>query len=60
MFCKKYLKAVESDFNLISFIWSPDKVSNDNLPPNLAYFQYLASNSFTRERQLLCLIGFIC
>ena len=51
-FCKKYLQAGESDFNVISFICSPNKVSIDNLPPDLAYFQSLASNSSTHERLL--------
>ena len=51
-FCKKYLKAEELGFDIISFIWSLNKVIIDNLPPDLAYFQYLASNGSTRSRSL--------
>lgn len=46
-FYKKYLKPDEPDFNIILFICSSDVVSIDNLPPDLAYFQSLATNSFT-------------
>ena len=33
---KKYVKAEESDFNIISFIYFADKVSLNNLPPDLS------------------------
>ena len=52
------MKAEESGFNILSFIYSSEKVSADSLPTDLAYFQSLASNSSTRELQLPWLMDF--
>ena len=57
-FCKKYLKAEELGFDIISVVWSLNKVIIGNLPPDLAYFQSLASNSSTRSRSLPWMVVF--
>ena len=54
-FCKNY----QYKTNIISFTCSPDKVNIDNLHPELAYFQSLASHHSTCECQLPWVILFL-